>query len=105
LLLGWMTETATGPRRIKGRLPPGTPVAHKTGTSSTRNGLTRATNDAGLVTLPDGRHLALAVFVSDSPADEGAREGVIAEIARAARDCWAAAGAPQPDRAVRPRDP
>src|SRR5579859_7757176 len=88
LLLGWMTETDTGPRRIKGLLPGGAIVAHKTGSSGTVNGLTAATNDAGLITLPDGRHLAVAVFVSDSRADTPAREDVIARISRAAWD-WA----------------
>jgi beta-lactamase class A len=87
LLLHWMTETATGPNRIKGLLPAGTVVAHKTGTSGTHDGLTRATNDAGLITLPDGRHLALAVFVSDSHAG-AEREQTIAKIARAAWDYW-----------------
>lgn len=91
LLLQFMTETGTGPHRLKGRLPPGSIVAHKTGTSGTSNGLTRATNDAGIITLLDGRHLAVAVFVSDSKATEAVREGVIAEIARAAWDHWAAA--------------
>jgi len=86
LLLKWLNESTPGPRRIKGLLPPGTVVAHKTGTSGTDSGLTRATNDVGLVTLPDGRHLAIAVFVSDSPADTATREAVIAKIARAAWD-------------------
>jgi beta-lactamase class A len=87
-LLQWMTETPTSSRRIKGLLPAGTVVAHKTGTSGTFHGLTRATNDVGLITLPDGRHLAIAVFVSDSMADEAVREGVIARIAQAAWDFW-----------------
>ena len=90
LLLQWMTETGTGPHRIKGLLPAGTVVAHKTGTSNTVDGVTRATNDVGLITLPDGRHLVVAVFVSDSKAQDDVREGVIARIARAAYD-WAAA--------------
>ncbi len=89
-LLQWMTETPTSARRIKGRLPAGAVVAHKTGTSGTSRGLTRATNDIGLITLPNGRHLALAVFVSDSLADETAREGVIARIAQAAWEVWGA---------------
>jgi len=87
-LLRWMTETPTSARRIKGLLPAGTLVAHKTGTSGTSGGLTRATNDIGLITLPDGRHLGIAVFVSDSKADEATREGVIARIARAAWEFW-----------------
>lgn len=86
LLLQLMTETTTGPGRIKGMLPTGTTVAHKTGTSGTLGGLTRATNDVGLITLPDGNHLAIAVFVSDSRANPATREGVIAKIARAAWD-------------------
>ena len=76
----------TGPRRIKGLLSPTTTVAHKTGTSGTVNGLTRATNDVGLITLPDGKHLAVAVFVADSKANQAIRERVIAKIARAAWD-------------------
>jgi len=44
--------------------------------------VTAATNDIGIITLPNGRHLAIAVFVSDSPADEATREGVIGRIAK-----------------------
>lgn len=87
-LLRWMTETQTGPGRLKGELPREAVVAHKTGTSGTSGGLTRATNDVGIVTLPDGRHLLIAVYVSDSRASAAVREGVIAKIARAAWDCW-----------------
>jgi beta-lactamase class A len=49
-----------------------------------------ATNDIGIITLPDGRHLAIAVFVKDSSADEATREATIARIARAAFDRWSA---------------
>lgn len=86
LLLGLMTRSKTSPYRIKGLLPVGTIVAHKTGSSGTVNGLTRATNDAGLITLPDGKHLAVVVFVSDTQADNGVQEAVIARIARVAWD-------------------
>jgi beta-lactamase class A len=87
-LLQLMTETGTGPNRIKGMLPAGTVVAHKTGTSGTHNGFTRATNDVGIVTLPNGQHMAVAVFVSDSAVDTTVREGTIAKLARAAWDHW-----------------
>lgn len=86
LLLKLMTESTPGANRLKGLLPAGTIVAHKTGTSGSRTGITAATNDIGIVTLPNGRHLAIAVFVSDSPADEATREGVIAKVARAVWD-------------------
>ena len=88
VLMRLMIETGTGRRRLKDQLPPGTRVAHKTGTSWTIDGLTAATNDIGLITLPNGNHLALAVFVSDSKADEATRERVIANVAKAAWDYW-----------------
>jgi beta-lactamase class A len=86
LLMQWMTGPPASRHRLAGLLPPGTPVAHKTGSSGTSNGLTRATNDVGLITLPDGRHLAVVVFVSDSTAGDDVRDAVIARIARAAWD-------------------
>nr|AIA12673.1 ClassA_beta_lactamase [uncultured bacterium] len=89
LLLKFMTESVPGAKRLRGMLPPGTAVAHKTGTSGTNPaGVTAATNDIGIITLPNGNHLAIAVFVSDSPADETTRESVIAGIAKAAWDTW-----------------
>jgi beta-lactamase class A len=86
LLLRWMEDSPTGPHRIKGLLPKGTIVMHKTGTSATADGITYATNDIGLIALPDGRRLAIAIFVTDSKADEAWRETVIARIAKAAFD-------------------
>jgi beta-lactamase class A len=81
-VLQTMTVAVTGQRRLRAGLPPGTVLAHKTGSSGTHEGITAATNDIGLVTLPDGRKLAIAVFVTDSRADEDTREGVIARIAQ-----------------------
>jgi beta-lactamase class A len=86
LLLKYMTESTPGAKRLKGLLPAGTVVAHKTGTSGTQKGITAATNDIGIVTLSNGRHIAIALFVSDSAADEATREGVIARIAKAVWD-------------------
>ncbi len=88
LLLKLMVETWTGPNRLKGLLPEGTPVAHKTGTSGTVDGVTAATNDVGIVTMPDGRKFIIAVFVGNSPADEKTREAVIAKSAKAVWDAW-----------------
>ncbi len=86
LLLKFMTETPTGPRRLKGLLPKTAVVAHKTGTGGTNGGVASATNDIGLITLPNGRHLAIAVFVSDSQTDLVTRELVIARIGKAIWD-------------------
>jgi beta-lactamase class A len=79
-LLKIMRETTTGPDRIRGLLPKDAVVAHKTGTSGTRDGITAATNDAGIVTLPDGKHYAIVVFVSNARADEATRDSVIAKL-------------------------
>jgi beta-lactamase class A len=92
MLLAWMRDTDRAPNRIKGRLPPGTIVMHKPGTSGTDHGLAYATNDIGLITLPDHRSLAIAIFITDSTADEAARDLVIARIARAAYDAAVGAG-------------
>lgn len=86
LLNEWMLEATSRPDRIKGLLPAGTPVAHKTGSSGVEWGMIPATNDVGLITLPDGRRLALAVFVTDAHADQDACEHVIASIAKAVYD-------------------
>jgi beta-lactamase class A len=79
-----------GPKRLKGLLPAGTPVAHRTGTSATNaQGLSPALNDVGVILLPNGQHVALAVFVTDSYADTATRELVIATIAKAVYDEFA----------------
>jgi beta-lactamase class A len=72
--------------RLNKLLPRNTIVAHKAGTSDVDNGLAHATNDIGLISLPNGQKLAIAVFITDSTADEAMRDGVIARIARAAYD-------------------
>jgi len=74
LLMEWM-KTSVKPR-LKAGLPAGVDVFHKAGTS------THATNDIGLIQLPDGRSVAVAVFLTDSVADETTREKVIARIGR-----------------------
>jgi beta-lactamase class A len=94
LLEKLLLAATTGPQRLKGALPPGTPVAHKTGTSDTRAGKTDATNDVGLITLPNGHRIAVAVFVHASPADLATREGTIARLARAAYDVFSRPVAP-----------
>jgi beta-lactamase class A len=93
LLLDWMDGSRLS-TRIGGDLPAGVRVAHKSGTSDVDAGLAHATNDIGLITLPDGRKLAIAVFITDSRADDATRDKIIARIARAAYN--AAVSLPQP---------
>jgi beta-lactamase class A len=88
VLRGLMVGAKTGPERIKGKLPAGTPVEHKTGTGGDRAGVNAATNDIGIITLPSGRHIALAVYNSGSDKDMKAREAAIAAVARLVYDAW-----------------
>jgi beta-lactamase class A len=83
LLMEWMSAPSD---RLEANLPSGAKVAHKSGSSDVDNGVAAATNDIGLITLPDGRQLAIAVFVTDSTADGATRLQVIARIGRAVYD-------------------
>lgn len=83
-----MLETSTGAKRLKGNLPEGTSVAHKTGWSGAHptTGVTAAVNDVGIVFLPNGGHFYICVFVSNSTEDPASNERIVAEIAKAAYD-------------------
>jgi beta-lactamase class A len=86
-----LQATTTGAGRIKGLLPAGTVVAHKTGTTGTAGNLNGSTNDVGVITLPKrAGQLALAVYVKGSTRDLAAREMIIARIAKVAFDSWPA---------------
>ena len=88
-LLKIMTETPTGLNRIKGLLPEQAKVAHKTGSSGTNDqGIIAAFNDVGIVTMPNGKQIAIVAFVSNAAADEKTRDAVIARISRAACDYY-----------------
>ena len=81
LLLDALERVQTGTARIKGMLPPGIDVAHKTGS------LGGTTNDAGIIYLPgDAGHVVTVVFVKDSEADTEDREEAIAQVSRAVYD-------------------
>ncbi len=79
-LIDVMSRTRTGAGRLKGLLPRGTPVAHKTGT------IGGVANDVGYITLPDGRRFAIAVFTKSSETSEADRDRAIAEVARSLFD-------------------
>ena len=85
VLLGAMSRCQTGKTRIPALLPAGTLVAHKTGT------LWSQTSDVGIIRLPDGRSVALAVFVT-GPGSHAARNRQIAAIARAVYDNFSGGG-------------
>ncbi|CAG4990418.1 Extended-spectrum beta-lactamase PER-1 [Dyadobacter sp. CECT 9275] len=82
LLLAVMERCKGGTARIKGYLPPETVVAHKTGTLNAS-----ATDDVGIITLPDhAGHIAIAVFVASSAQPMAEREQTIAHLSRTVYD-------------------
>jgi beta-lactamase class A len=78
------SESKTGPNRVRAGLPKGAGFAHKTGLGPSADGLNHATNDIGIVSLPDGRRFAIAVFLKGAQVDETAREATHAAVARLA---------------------
>lgn len=84
-----MVQNIFGSKRIIGELPDGTIVAHKTGTSGlNEKGIAAATNDVGIVTLPNEKHFAIVVFISDSSDNENMRDKIIADIAKVIWDAY-----------------
>jgi len=86
-LMKTMIATSTGKNRIKGQLPESTVVAHKTGSSGVNTkGVTAALNDIGIVTLPNGKHFIISVFVSNSYENETTNEKIISDISKVTYD-------------------
>jgi len=83
-----MKETKTGKNRLRGQLPEETIVAHKTGWSGKHKetGITAAVNNIGIVFLPNGNHLTISVFVTESKEDFNTNEKIISDISRVAWD-------------------
>lgn len=82
-----MRETETGPGRLKGQLPKGTVVAHKTGSSgANKQGVTAAVNDIGIVFLPNGKYYFISVFVTNSTENADTNENIIADISKVTWD-------------------
>jgi len=92
LMKAIMRRCKTGEHRLSGKLPPqALPIAHKTGT------IGGTVNDAGVMTLPDGRgDVVIVVYTMADPsggeAQSQASEAAIAEIARSVYDYFLLAG-------------
>jgi beta-lactamase class A len=87
-LKSMLARCKTAPDRLPGLLPKGTPVARKTGTGGTSRGVTVAINDAGVIRLPNGDNVAIAVLIGESRGSTGRAERLIARIARTVFDAW-----------------
>jgi beta-lactamase class A len=82
VLLGAMSRTVTGKRRIPAHIPLEARVSHKTGS------LNNTSSDVGLIECPDGRTIAVAIYVTGQ-GTRLARDERIAAIARALYDGFA----------------
>lgn len=83
VILGAMSRTRTGKRRIRANMPAEAVVSHKTGS------LNNTSSDVGIIESPDGRAIAVAIYVTGQ-GSRSAREARIAAIARALYDGFAA---------------
>ena len=82
LLIGLMTRSAAPAYGLAGAVPDGASLARKTATTGADLGLTPATNEVGLVTMKDGKRLAIAVFLDGSTATAAERGQLIADAGR-----------------------
>jgi beta-lactamase class A len=83
VILGAMSRTITGKRRIRAHIPADARVLHKTGT------LSGTASDIGFIETPDGHTLAIAIYVTGQ-GTKPARDAKIASIARALYDGYGA---------------
>jgi beta-lactamase class A len=82
-----LTDGPTGLKRIKGELPKSITVAHKTGTSGTNEyGMMGGLNDVGIMRLPNGKDIAIVMYISNTHAKTAEAELVIAKTANAVAD-------------------
>lgn len=79
VIVSAMERCRTGTRRIPAMMPQSVTVAHKTGS------LSNTSSDVGILTAPDGRSIALAIYVTGQSSRLD-REKRIASIARAIYD-------------------
>ena len=93
-VLDTLSRTSTGPTRLRGGLAPGWHAAHKTGTGQDFRGETFGLNDVGLVTAPDGRTYAVAVFAPQVPKASPDRLQVFQKVSSTIVEHWRGGQAP-----------
>jgi beta-lactamase class A len=81
-LISLMSDRPEASRGLSAGLPPGSTFASAGSASHTSLGLTPVDNRAGIATLPDGRRLAMAVFLVGSTATATQRARLMADASR-----------------------
>jgi beta-lactamase class A len=82
-LLTIMSQTHTGPNRLRGGLAPGWTISHKTGTGQVFGSEQAGYNDIGILHAPDGHHYALAVMIGRTSTPLAARMALMQDVVRA----------------------
>jgi beta-lactamase class A len=77
-LTSWLVANRTGDARLRAGFPKDWRVGDKTG-----SGNHAATNDVAVVWPPGRPPLVVAVYYAESSASDGARNGILADVARA----------------------
>lgn len=82
-LLDTLAHTRSGPRRLKGGLPPGWSIHHKTGTGQDLGRISTGYNDVGILVAPDGTRYAVAVMVGRTTKPIADRMAFMREVSAA----------------------
>lgn len=82
LLLRHMSDVTRAADRLKAGIPANWSIAHRPGTGPTWQNRGIAMNDIGILSAPNGRRFAVAVFIAQSPLAQEQRAAVIAAVAR-----------------------
>lgn len=88
VLLDTLAASRTGPGRLKGSLPSGWRIAHKTGTGQDLLGASIGINDVAILTAPDGRSYAVAVLIPRTRKPVGQRLAMMQEVTSAVARNW-----------------
>lgn len=83
LILATLQNTRSGPQRLKGGVPPGWSIGHKTGTGQFFDGEQSGYNDIGILTSPEGHRYTLAVLIARTREPTLARMRMMQEVTQA----------------------
>lgn len=84
-----MSVSRNGRKRLKGGLPAGWTLRHKTGTGQDFRGRSLGNNDVGILVAPDGREYAVAVMIGETRRPVRDRLELFQAVSRAVADQWA----------------
>lgn len=83
VMMGILAKTHSGPRRLKGGVPAGWKIYHKTGTGQEFGRLATGYNDVGLLEAPDGSLYALAAMIKETRQPIPVRMDMMQSVTRA----------------------